>query len=259
MAWTAVTTPYFTIGEVVTATKMNALSDNLRYLKGTDGPTLLENRLTLPTTSGTSGIGLRFASGGTDYASIQGMDLGGNSYVFFGTNRQFDGTGWQQLTSRAGTAVQISQDNLTVQAFPASSSTPAERLRIVGTNGNVGIGTSTPQTRLHLYDTNGGCCFVTFNDILTGATPQVQGIIPDGSGDAVYGLRCQSVVRCSTGATQGNNVTVVATGALVGTNIFDDGVSVCSIQITAAGAIQVSKTAGVSGTTFKVALWITWL
>lgn len=45
MAWATPST--FTVGEVVTASKMNEIRDNLRYLKGLDGEVSLDNHLRL--------------------------------------------------------------------------------------------------------------------------------------------------------------------------------------------------------------------
>jgi len=158
MAWTAPAT--WSVSEVVLASKMNThVRDNLKYLKGQAGAVVLEDRLEIPATSGTTGTGLRFATSGTSYGTVQGFNDGTNSYIFFGTNRQFDGTGWQQLTARAASLIQLTQDVVSFSTFPAASSVPAERMRITNA-GNVGIGTTAPQGILHAQaSTNGGLSF----------------------------------------------------------------------------------------------------
>lgn len=84
----------------------------------------------LPTTSGTTGYGLRFGASGTDYGNFQALDLGSTSYLFFATNRQYDGTGWQQLNTRVGGLLQLSGDNFAFYTFPASSNTPTARFLV---------------------------------------------------------------------------------------------------------------------------------
>lgn len=264
MAWTALTSPMFTVGQIVTAAQMNALSDNLRYLKGTDGPFYVDNNMGIGTGAPPStnlqvlgsiraGNAASALAGGQRAITIRSL---GDTCAFSMEASGTSGRAWGFFSVDASSTTSVLGAVGSFTVFDQTANLPALTLNA---SRQLGIGTIAPQTKLHLYDTNGGSCFVTLNDVLSGATPQVAGIIPDGAGDCVYGLRCQSVVRCSTGAAQGNSVTVIATGALVGTNIYDDGTSVCSIQIAANGAIQVSKTAGVAGTTFKIALWITWL
>jgi hypothetical protein len=177
MAWTALTTPMFTVGQVVTAGNLNALSDNLRYLKGTDGPIMLDNRLTLPAVSGTTGIGMRFqTAGAVDIASFQGLDSAGTSFIFFGTNRQFDGSAWQSLNARAGGSLQIAQDAFVYGTCAAGVAAPTERFR-VHSNGNVGINASNPQGRLHVIDTNGKWITAT----ATGVVGSIVTVLPTGT------------------------------------------------------------------------------
>lgn len=252
MAWTAVASPYFSTGQVVNATNMNALSDNLRYLKGTDGPTVLEDRLTIPLTSGGNGKGLRFGDGTNQYANLQGMDLSSNSFVFFGTNRQYDGSAWQQLNTRAGGVVQITQDEFIYFTFPASSSTPAERFRIKNT-GYVGIGTNAPTGPLHLVGSLGRWAAYEF-DGLAGTT---QVVVPDGTGDVVYGLLVTSLVRGSGGIVQVANSsgTVISPGG--NTALYSNGGDAAQLRVLANGQIEIQRTAG--ALTYKVALWMQWM
>jgi hypothetical protein len=81
-------------------------------------------------TGGTTGYGIRVWDGTNDWGNFQGMDLGGISYLFFGTNRHFDGTAWQQFNTRVGSSFQVAGDKFTFYSFAASSSVPVPRLTV---------------------------------------------------------------------------------------------------------------------------------
>lgn len=251
MAWTV--PPAVAVGDILTATYINTnIKDNLRYLKGIDGPTVLEDRLTIPLTSGGNGKGLRFGDGTNQYANLQGMDLSSNSFVFFGTNRQYDGSAWQQLNTRAGGVVQITQDEFIYFTFPASSSTPAERFRIKNT-GYVGIGTSAPTGPLHLVGSLGRWAAYEY-DGLDGTT---QVVVPNAAGDVVYGLLVTSLVRGSSGIVQVGNSsgTVISPGG--NTALYSNGGDAAQLRVLANGQIEIQRTAG--ALTYKVALWMQWM
>lgn len=71
MAWA---TPWTaTTGQVVTAAQMNAIRDNLRYLKGLDGGIALENGVTVSYAAGSGGgstLSLRNTTASATYAGI---------------------------------------------------------------------------------------------------------------------------------------------------------------------------------------------
>ncbi len=100
-------------------------------------------------TSGTTGYGLRFGDGTTEVGNFQALDLGGTSYIFFATNRQFDGSGWQQLNTRVGGDVQISGDLMEFYTFPTSSITGVGQFS-VGVSGivNARVGFSVLGTQV---------------------------------------------------------------------------------------------------------------
>lgn len=82
------------------------------------------------TTSGTTGYGLRIWDGTNDFGTLQSLDLGGISYLFFGNNRYYDGSGWQQFNTRVGSSFQIAGDKFDFYTFPTSSSVPTSRFGI---------------------------------------------------------------------------------------------------------------------------------
>lgn len=239
MAWTAPAT--WSVAEVVTASKLNThVRDNLKYLKGQAGAVLLEDRMEIPTTSGTTGTGLRFVSGGTGYANLQGFNDGSNSYVFFGTNRQFDGTGWQQLTSRAAGLVQITQDALTYSTFPAASSVPTEWMRI-NSSGNMGVGVAVPSGRLHVSQageiTGGGMCVNSVAAVTTIRTIFATASVARAAMFIVFD-------RNNTGGA----VFQTFTSALVSGSTTYTNTDTITIAITAGGAVTVQRTVGTNGT-----------
>ena len=252
MAWSTPRT--WSVGEVVTASMLNThVRDQLRYLKGLDGAVTIEDRMNLPLTSGTNGKGLRIGDATNQYANFQGLDLSSNSYIFFSTNRYFDGTGWQQLNSRAGGNLQISQDAIAYYTFPASSNTATERFRIAN-DGSIGAGTTSPQGKMHLVGSLGRWLMYEY-DGLDGTT---QVIIPNGTGDVVYAAQLWSIVRTSSGALQVANNGSNALGLGVSTAIYSDGgTNIAQFRVLANGQIEIQRTAG--ALTYKVALMIQWM
>jgi hypothetical protein len=242
MGWTAPAAigTDWSVGEVATAAKMNShLSDNLRYLKGSDGPTTLDDRLNLPLTSGTNGKGLRFGDSTNQYANLQGLDLSSNSFIFFSTNRYYDGTNWQQLNTRAAGLLQITQDALTYATFPAASSTPTTRLTI-DNSGNVGIGASSPQGKLHAVGAGGGFLFLSANAVDgTLQTLAVAGTVAQSAAFWLYDRNNTSpfgFVQIS-----GNMLSLGQTFPITNTDTV-------TVAVTAGGAITVQRTAGTNGT-----------
>ena len=254
MAWTAPASgSEFSVGELVTAAKMNSkITDNLRYLKGLDGAVTIDDRVNIPLTSGTNGKGLRFGDSSNQYANIQGLDLSGDSFIFFGTNRQFDGTGWQQLNTRAAGMLLIDQDAIGYHTFPASSSTPTQRWAIDNT-GNMGVGLASPQGRIHSYGSISGFLKWEYD----GLDGTARTVVPDGAGDVLYGLTYWAIVRGSAGAvvpSTNSAGTAIAPGGMANIPVGADTVQV---QVAANGAVTVQRTAG--SQTHKVSLICQWL
>lgn len=252
MAWS---TPHtWAIGEVVTASMMNShVRDQLRYLKGSDGPITLDHRLHVPLATTPTGAGLRFGNDTNQYSSVQGLDLGGASYAYFLINRYYDGAAWQQLNTREGGLLQLAQDAMTYYTFPAASSTPTERFRITNT-GNLGLGTNNPYGKLHAVGSLGRWLMYEF-DGLDGTT---RVIVPDGAGDVLYGAQLWSITRASNGVVQiGNAGGTVFTPGVIGTLYSDGGTNAAAFRVLANGQIEIQRTAG--SLTYKVALMIQWI
>lgn len=237
MAWTAPAT--YNVGDILTSANLNTyVRDNLNYLKGNAGRVTIADGLTIPVTSGTNGMGLRIANGGTDIANFQGLDLAGNSYIFFATNRQFDGSAWQQLNTRAAGLLQITQDSLGYYTFAASSNTTTQRMAIDNT-GNMGIGTTTPQGKLHAVGAGGGFMFLSANAVDgTLQTLAVAGTVTQSAAFWAYD-------RNNTGGgfaqVSGNMLALNQTFNITNTDTVQ-------VAVTAGGAITVQRTAGTNGT-----------
>lgn len=118
----------------------------------TSGGVGIAKNLTLPATSGTNGYGLKFDAGANGLvASFQGLDSAGASFLFYSTNRYFDGTNWQQLNTRVGGSLHVAADALKFYTFPVSSSTPTLRFQVdsaggLQASGGFGCNTKTAQT-----------------------------------------------------------------------------------------------------------------
>lgn len=253
MAWTSPSSgAEFSVGELVTAAKMNTkITDNLRYLKGLDGAVTIDDRMNVPLASGSNGKGLRFGDASNQYGNLQAIDLAGVTSLFFATNRQFDGSAWQQLNTRVGGTMLISGDEWVYYTFPSSSSTPTERARITAA-GNLGIGAS-PQGRVHTYDTISGFIKWEYN----GLDGTARTVIPDGAGDVLYGLTYWAIVRGSGGSvvpSTNSAGTAIAPGGAANITVGADTVQV---QVAANGAVTVQRTAG--SQTHKVSLICQWL
>ncbi len=241
MAWTAPRT--WSTGELVTKAIMDThVRDNLRYLKGLDGAVTIEDRMTLPVTSGTNGRGLRFASGANDFAGAQGFDDGSISYLILAANRYFDGTAYQQMNARAGANLVLNGSGfLTFNTFAAASNTQVERMRITS-DGALGLGTASPQGPLQINGVGGKVLFLQANALNnTLQTLAVAGTVTTGAGFYIWDK------NNTTGAVVvGSTSTAVNVGGpLTSTYANADTIT---FGVTAGGAITVQRTTGTNGT-----------
>jgi hypothetical protein len=240
VAWTAPRT--WSVSEVVTAANMNThVRDNLDYLKGNAGTVAIADSVTLPTVTGTTGDGLRFTSGGTDYANFQGMDLSSNTYIFFSSNRYYTGAAWAQLNARAGAVLQLTQDDLSFSTFPAASSTPTERWRITDA-GDMSIGAGVaPGGRLHVVGgeiSGGGFCINSLAAVTSIETMFIAGTVPRAISLYIFD-------RNNTGgATVASQNLMVA---LSGSTSYVNSDTI-TVAVTAGGAVTCQRTSGTNGT-----------
>lgn len=240
MAWTAPAT--WSVSEVVTASKMNLhVRDNLKYLKGQSGAVVLEDRLELPTTSGTTGHGLRFTTGALWPGTLQGMDLSSNSFLFFATNRFYTGSAWDQLNSRAGGAFQMVNDAAVWYTFAAASSTAVERMRLDNT-GALGIGTATPAGRLHVNGA-GAVAGAGFAINSLAAVTTIQTIF--AAGTVARGAAFFIIDRNNTGGAINTSTNL---NALVSASTSYVNADTITVAITAGGAVTCARTSGTNGT-----------
>lgn len=143
-------------------------------------------------TSGSTGYGLRFWDGTTDYGSFQCLSLGGATAFFFSANRQYDGSAWQQLNSRLGDSLILSA-GMSYNAFAAASSTPVVVFGV----------------------TQAGVATHTLNDAVTNTAPNLLLLRHNTSGTpaASFGLTVETDLDSSTtnNRTAATDVTTWAT------------------------------------------------
>ncbi len=115
--------------------------------------------------------------------------------------------------------------------------------------GNVGIGTTSPQGILHAHDGTGGFLSIA----KTGVAGTAITVVPDGTGDCLYRLQCQYVVRASDGTVTSGASNVNNNSS----NILYSAGSTLILGVNANGSIYVQRTSG--SLTFTVALDMVWL
>ena len=246
MAWTAPTSPYFSVGQVVNATNMNVLSDNLRYLKGTDGAVTIDSTVTLPsglnigTAAGANGttVGLHIARAGQSAFDLQNTTTGGTPSA---------GARWRLFADNVGGG----GGNCTFGFYDVTNT----RITLgLSDEGYLGVRQTAPAGPIHANGAIGRWLFYEY-DGLAGTTVV---LVPNGASDVVYGMQLFSLVRTSSGVVQTANtgsapLTVGATGALY----TDGGTNQVAFRILANGQIEMQRTLG--SLTYKVALMAQWI
>lgn len=176
MAWTALTSPMFTVGQVVTAAQMNALSDNLRYLKGTDGAIVLDNNVAI----GTSGAApsttlqvlgnIRAGTNNTALASIQrAITIRGaaDNAAFAVEAAGTSGRSWGFFTTDTSSTTSLLGAAGSLTIFDQTANLPA--MTIDGSR-RVGVGTIAPQALLHVKEGTGGSMVFSAKTGIVGTT-----------------------------------------------------------------------------------------
>lgn len=119
-------------------------------------------------------------------------------------------------------------------------------------NGLLGLGTTSPQGKIHSYQTGGGF----LHRYASGVNGSATSIIPDGTGDVTLCLSGTFTISDGAGNTAGGVITKTVPGGTF--NLYDDGgTNTCQLQISAAGAVTVIRTAG--SRTYAVNLNLNWM
>lgn len=248
MAWTAPSAgTEFAVNEVVTASKMNTkITDNLRYLKGLDGAIALSDRLSIPASTQTANAGYRHAGASSDVTAIEGYDSAGISALIVGVNRHFDGTAFAHLISgRAGSVLQITDNTLAYNTYPASSLTATTRLAL-DASGRLGVGQATPTGPLQVKGALG--TWTMFEATLTSGAAQT--VVPTGTVN--YGLWWAAIVRDTTAGASGTaGATISAT--LATKNLYTSGSDIVDL-VYASNGFSLQRTGGTHS--YQVTLWI---
>jgi hypothetical protein len=250
MAWTTPQT--FASAEVVTASKLNLnVRDNLRYLKGLDGPIELEDRVSIATTNFPPLLATR-STGVTNSA------VGAARILALSTSASIsDGFG-VQLSLAIGdsaangsvatiSAIREGSDTQAAMIF-ATNSSNTERMRI-SQAGNVGIGEAAPLGRFHVkdgagamlfYGGGGSAAFRSFSPLVV--------LVPSGSqapiaGSHVFGMR--SVWNNNSTRVAGTFTLFGNAAADVTADLFNNGSGEQLImRMKANGQLEIERIAG---------------
>lgn len=163
-------------GALQNITGLSIISGGASIIGNTDITGILgvSSQVYVPGTSGTSAQGYFTGSSTTPLAGFQSLDLAGNTYSFFGTNKYYNGTAWvDNGLARTGSSFQMQNDSFTFYSF--DSGTAFTPRFTVASGGNVGIGLSgAPSGLLSVGGTTGNfqvtsAGAVTSTSVTTGA------------------------------------------------------------------------------------------
>lgn len=248
MAWTVGASPYFSTGQVVSATVMNQVWDNLRYLKGSDGAVTIDNTMSLP-----SGLNVGTATGASG-GSLPNLHIARAGQAGFDVQNTTTGG-----TPAAGARWRLFADNVGGGAgdctFGFYDVTNTRVVLGLSNDGYVGVRQNTPCGPLHVNGTMGRWAFYEY-DGLAGTTIV---IVPNGASDAVYALQLWSLVRASNGLIQIANTGALAITPGTTTTLYTagGGTDQANLRVLANGQIEIQRTAGTL--TYKVALMMQWI
>jgi len=231
MAWSA--PPTFVVSEVVTATRMNILSDNLSYLKGLSGAVAIQDELQSLVPGGGTLTAQGTSNGSFARYKMIAKDAGGALID------------WRFLANGNG----LKEYSI----FDSSSGSAVQRM-IIDSNGNVGIGSMTaPQGKLHGYDTIGGFLHWKYD----GVDGTARTVIPDGTGDVLYYATGLFQVRTSGGAISATGSTIGLITPGTAQDLYNNAGNILSFAVAANGSVTVQRTGG--ALTYKVNLWLLWM
>lgn len=121
---------------------------------------------------------------------------------------------------------------------------------LLAASGNLGLGTTSPRGRLHVHDGTGGFLFTT----KTAIDGTAQTIVPNGTGDVLYRLHVDYVIRLSSGAV-GSGIVEISNGG--DTGFYDIGGETYNLRVNADGSVDIRRTAGSTTATFAATLvWL---
>jgi len=227
MAWTAPSATDYAVAEVVTAAKLNSnVANNLRYLKGTDGPVSIDNT-----------IASLIAAGG---ASVEAQGTSNNSNARF-----------RLLAKQSGGTVvdyRIFANALSADGELAiyDATAAAERLRITSA-GFVGINQASPAGRFQVNDVESGILFWRNAAVAGTIVPVLAAGSVAGSLSGFY--VCYDGTQRTAGALTGVNAATLAANFNLQTST-----GTYTLHLNANGSVDVQRTAGTG--TAKICLWL---
>lgn len=242
MAWSAPRT--WSVGEVVTASIMNThVRDNLSYLKGGAGTVTIDADYAITRSAAGSTVGAYVDNtGGSSSGTLSRFTLGMTPAETNAGLFQFDHNA-NELTmfNRA------SGGNLVLQTNNGNT--------IVNTNG-FALNVASPTGKLHGYNTISGFLAWEYN----GLDGTVRTVIPDGTGDVLYGLSGIYISRCSDGTVTGGAMGAITPGGglqQIGRNAAST--DVFTLTVAANGSVTAARTTNATNSTLKVTIWIIWV
>lgn len=112
----------------------------------------------------------------------------------------------------------------------------------------IGSGTALPQGRFHAHDGTGGLLFVTKTGVVASAIT----IIPDGTGDVIYGVTLTGVARNS--ATGVVAISLFIANGGTGDVVDGTAANILRFTVNANGSVTVARTTGAATWQFSALL-----